>query len=353
MDEKIKALEELLRTRAFREGAYYPFTLCDGTEGYFELMLFDVGSWALCAYAGEEAVQQYLCTAVNESATDAERLEAVHSMDSLLLSVSGEEVSLTRYEPRRIPRDMNKQEQSRMEEILSAALSAPKAAKLPGKRKRTYPAGECQNELTARKMKTVERNGQKWLAHIFLHVGAIEPEEGGEPFFPYMLMLLEEKSGLMLTAGISSTPENYNEGFLTMLADAIAEHGKPKAIISVNERSRDYFKPLCASLGIEFEKRSSSPTLRKAMEDYLRLFGEQEETEPADESGPAELPEAEQTEDEAGWNEIDSILLRLVSDPTALPQLSTELLLNLLTDMENGDMDSSLVDVIREELRKR
>ncbi len=362
MEEKIGALaEELRRSPAWerlREGHYYPLTLSDGESGFFTVLPEDErGEWSLLAYIGEDAVQRMLRYKDPGKGAVVDRLESTHQQDMYVCFAQGACCVLYRFLPRFMPREMSEEEQGRMAEILTAALQAPEKAKLPKKQKVSFPAGACPNELTAHRIKTTPCNGEKWLAHIFLHMEPIMPPEGDEPFYPYTLLLVEETSGVMLTAGVTAQPDDYTESFLTVVENAIEAHGRPRTLIAVNERTRDFFKPLCAQLKIEFEKRSSSPVLLEALEEYAGFFNREnrEEDDGAEEvSLWGDDTEAEETDTEdAAWNEVDRILLGLVADPASLPGLSTELLVNLLADMESGELDDALADTIRRELEKR
>lgn len=354
MDEKIRELALQLHGseawKSFEENCYYPFALCDGTTGCFELMLAGENAWYMLAYVGEEAVQTLLRAQIAENSSEVELIEASHSLDMYMLGCMDGEILAERCLPRRENRELNEEEKARLCEILTAALSAPEAAKLPKKKKYAYPAFEGGSEELTAKLRAAETNGGKWLAHIFLHVAAILPDEGGEPFYPFMLLLMEEKSGLILTSGLTASFEDYGECFLSALAEAVEAHGRPKTVITVSERSRDFFKPLCAALGIGFEKRSSSPVLREALETYLHFFEEKQREE---EESELSYEGEEEYEDDPGWDEVNAVLLGLVADEKSLPQLSTELLLNLLEDMEEGELDDSLKGVILNELHRR
>ena len=355
MDEKILALSELIHgAGTLREGCLYPFTLSNGCSGLFEVMLFAPDSWALLAYPGEEAVQSLLQANAGAKASELERLEAAHSVDGLALAMDGEELTLTRLTPRRVIREMNGEERAQMGEIVAAALSQPAAVKPPRKKKQSFPAGECPNEVLCRMLPNCPVNGEKWVAHIFLHLQPVAFDGPEPPFYPFTLMLLEERSGLMFSTTVSSRPDEYEEAFLSAFADVVKQRGRPKGLIAVNGRTEAFFKPLCSLFGIGFEKRSSSPTLRQALESYEEYFSRLGEEDAEPEPEAADTEEYDDTLDDAeGWNALNESLLQLVENPDTIGRLSTELLLGLLADMESGELRRELEGTIRAELRRR
>lgn len=353
MDEKLENLLQRIREAdRLWEGKYYPVTLSDGAMGFFEVIIPDEDEWYLTAYVGEEAVQTLVRSISVEPVTDMEIREIAKLMDCYILSLNHDAFTMRRHEPRRSLRELNKEEKDIVFEILSKAVTASEPAKLPKKKKFSFPAFQSGNELTLRKIRNAPCNGKKWLAHICLHVEEIVPEDGGELFCPYMLMLMDEQSGTILSTGITESFEDYDESFLDLFAQAVEAQGRPKKLITVSERSRDFFKPFCAKLGIEFEKRSNSPVLRDALDSFYRYFTE---GDTFDEDDLEDIFDEDYEEDayDPVWDEVDAALLGMVADPAMLPRMSTELLTNLLDDMAEGLLDDGLAGVIVQELKKR
>lgn len=361
MEEKIQTLlNEFSSSPAFaklEENSLYPVSHSDGTKSWFA---FSVDRESACAtlemYLGEKALGSRLAfLSLSGSSGLREKLEAYHSLDCLLLSwMTGDAAGfqLTRLLPQRTERQADAQEKRYLLEALSAAMDSPAPALLPGTAEPpAYPAGVCTDPLLRSKIGKCPCSDIVWGAEIYLHV---EPEMNGDTeeggFYPYALTIAEEKSGTVYASCIAKAYNEYNEDFLQLFCALAEKEGKPGCLVTVDDRTEAFFRPLCEIFGIPLERRSESPGLSAARERYEEFFlgGTGEETEEAD---PGD--DWDDDGDDSGWDSLNEMILAMSDNPAFLQRMDTELLTGLVQDMRDGLLDDSRMDGLLAELRRR
>lgn len=152
-----------------------------------------------------------------------------------------------------------------------------------------YPSPDMLDDLALAKLAKVRKHGGEWACDLFMHVEPVSDEANdGEfveepkdaPFFSYIMLIVDNKSGMVLGAQISKHPEDYAEAFARTVLDVASKDGRPKRILVCNERAHAFFANLAACMDTKLVMRQHIPMMEEAMEAFLERFtGEEEEPE--------------------------------------------------------------------------
>jgi hypothetical protein len=119
--------------------------------------------------------------------------------------------------------------------------------------------------------------------------------------------------------------------------DLIIKQGRPARILVQDDRTQALLRQLCPQIGIQLVRLESIETLEEAMNDFIRQFSRDEET---DAGGPG-------VEDQL--RQLTETLEKLPS----LAELPDEILKNLLEMVPLGMLSEKLADRVRTEAKRR
>jgi hypothetical protein len=211
---------------------------------------------------------------------------------------------------------------------------------LPKPKPFAYPSPETENEIALTKLAKSGKRGGEWACDIFMHVTPMSNEAGeGDaveepehaPFYPYLLLIVDNQTGLVLTVQPSSDPEDYSEAFVGAVLECARNNGRPSRILVSNERAEAFFRNLSAQLGVELTRQKDIPSLKETEEGFLEQFDQSEE----------------------GRGEDMDRLMEMLRDPQALAALPEVFLLQLSQMIDMGALPEDIVENIRRECSKR
>lgn len=128
---------------------------------------------------------------------------------------------------------------------------------LPDEVEPNYPKGFL-DDISAAGLKKKRKNHRSWGIHILMYPEAVAadellsdgmPEEA--PFFPYVMLVVDEKQGLVVTASMLETSGMDVQKFSRDLIEAIGQHGRPNGFYCIDERTEAFLSDFSAKLGIK------------------------------------------------------------------------------------------------------
>lgn len=125
------------------------------------------------------------------------------------------------------------------------------------------------------KMKQLPQSGFELEVDLFALPTPIE-EKGQRPFFPYMLLVVDSNSGMVLGSELL-TPEEGLEAMwgvipLTLLYQLAQAEVVPRQINVESLLLTQLLRPLAEGLGFEISRKAVLPSLNRAKEFFLRQF---------------------------------------------------------------------------------
>ena len=211
----------------------------------------------------------------------------------------------------------------------------------------TWPSIDIRDDITLARLKKAKQGGDEWAARMFMHEEAVTEETTPDglmvkrpkkaPVFPYLLMILDNRTGMILGLPMAPEPEEYPKDFRQAVVDLIIKQGRPARILVQDDRTQALLRQLCPQIGIQLVRLESIETLEEAMNDFIRQFSRDEET---DAGGPG-------VEDQL--RQLTETLEKLPS----LVELPDEILKNLLEMVPLGMLSGKLADRVRTEAKRR
>lgn len=112
-----------------------------------------------------------------------------------------------------------------------------------------YPKGSLNKIAIPIQLSKAPKLNTDWICHIFL---SSEPvQEDGAPFFPFVMLIVDDENEVILGAYLSSNPCDYTEEFTKYFTSAIIQTGKPRYIYVSNNRTEAFLSDLSTQLGIK------------------------------------------------------------------------------------------------------
>lgn len=212
---------------------------------------------------------------------------------------------------------------------------------LPAPQSIRHAAFRVEDDITKARLQKMKRSKERWVVHLLRHLDAIYDENDPEqlrlhpaPYYPMLMMVLNEKSGLLINLALSQHTD-YALDFQHNLMDLLEQTGLPRQIFVRDERSHRFLSGLAETAGITLTRKNIIPQLEEALENLeLQMEGSPEGDEPLDVD---ELQE----------------MLQFFEDLPDLHQVPQEILLNLLNLKDSGHLSGSLEQRIRQELNRR
>jgi len=196
------------------------------------------------------------------------------------------------------------------------------------------------DDLSLAKLRKIKKRGGEWASDIFMHVEAVSSEAGDEgfvdepqsaPFFPYLLMIVDNQSGLVLVGEISPRLDAYTEDFTKTILKAAHANGKPSRILVCNERTQALFSKLAKQLGAELIMQNHIPLLEEARDGFFERF------------------------DDDSINADDQIeeIMNVLADPEMIKALPDAILIQISEAIEHGMLPADVSNHVRKECQRR
>jgi hypothetical protein len=203
-----------------------------------------------------------------------EALEACLEVSKMLKAASPESLGFTEGPPfdRSIPL---LEKQSGLFRWTTLPLPAP----LPV----VYPSVEPLNEIQLASVLKSKKRGVEWACDVLMHMHPMSNEAGeadfieepkSAPFYPYLLLIVDNQSGMVLGLHLAGNPDEYLTEFIQAILETARTAGKPTRILVLNERTRALFTNLAKQFSAELKLRKKIPLLEEAEEGLWEQFND-------------------------------------------------------------------------------
>lgn len=146
---------------------------------------------------------------------------------------------------------------------------------LPPKQPAQYPEPVLSDELLMARLKKAKKRGGIWVCDVVLMPQPIMEDDASVPTFPYTLLTFVCDTELALPTEVVSNFESGSETLLRALGSRMLEHGIPREIRVVDERTYALLKNLAAALKIKLTLQEENDLLNAMEMDFMEYVGVQ------------------------------------------------------------------------------
>ena len=203
-----------------------------------------------------------------------------------------------------------------------------------------YPSPEPCDELQLARVLKSKKRGGEWACDVLMHIQPMsnEKSEAGfvhepknAPFYPYLLLIVDNISGMVLGLHLSSDPEEYLTEFTDGILETAKTISKPTRILVRNERTRALFTNFAKQFGAELRMRKKIPLLEEAEEELWEQFDADEDS----------------SEDDL------ERLVEILSDPESLAGIPDQVLVQIAKIARMGALTDELAENLNQECERR
>ena len=193
---------------------------------------------------------------------------------------------------------------------------------------KTWPNPQLENEVLTARIRYMKKKSV-WESGTFVLPAPVQSEETDRlPFYPLVLMSVDEQTGLVLQQTIA--PENWPENLLRQFAEQIvADDICPWMIRIADDRAYALLEDLCERTGIRLNREDGLDLYEEAKANLLHHLREQ--TRPA-------VPEHEATvsirEEQDGLDHFCETLMKMRDEELLLMPIN---LVKILYDLKEMD----------------
>jgi len=207
-----------------------------------------------------------------------------------------------------------------------------------------YPSPKLRDDLALARLKKSKKQGGEWACDVFMHLQPMIGEPGNEgepgeepknaPFFPYLLLIVDNHSGLIIALRPLAMPEDYETAFVQTMMETLETSGRPSRIVVNNERAWSLFSDITDQLEVDLLLEQSVPQLEEAKENFFMEFC------------------ASEGDEEEDGSQFDQILAML-GDAEFLKSVPDAVLMQLAEITAQGMLPEGVVAIMDAERRRR
>lgn len=214
------------------------------------------------------------------------------------------------------------------------------ALELPAPWQETYVSPFIGDELSLARIGKSKKRSGSWDCSIFLHIkpASDEVEQGADideleeaPYFPYLLMIVDDGSGMVLDMEIFRSFDDL-DALCQAVVRFVLDAGRPTQILVVDDRTQAFFRNFASQLGVKLVRRRELPALDEAKQGLAEHF--------ASSDGVAPARDVEAT-------------LELLSDPAIYSDLPDEVLTMLRRGVQAGALPEDIARMVERECSRR
>lgn len=146
---------------------------------------------------------------------------------------------------------------------------------LPSKQPAQYPEPTLNNDLLLARLRKTKKRSGIWVCDVVLMPQPMMEDDATAPIFPYTLLLAVCETELALPTEVISNYESECETLLRALGNRMLEHGIPKEIRVVDERTYALLKNLASALKIKLILQTEDDLLNEMEMDFLEYTSAQ------------------------------------------------------------------------------
>ena len=142
-----------------------------------------------------------------------------------------------------------------------------------------WPPVVIDDDLSRAKLGKAPRKGE-WAARLFRYFTPVSKEYDGEdqiafddlteaPFYPWALLLIDARSGIVLSACMSDSPEDYSPDFAASIVETVTKCGLPHKIAVTDDRTAQALSRFCDDFGVVLQRKKRCKLLQEALDSLL------------------------------------------------------------------------------------
>lgn len=141
------------------------------------------------------------------------------------------------------------------------------SVKLPKQQSIQYQIPDSFNEILIHDVLKAKKNSAEWYCDFFVVPAPVEIQKttnrknGPQYFYPYLQMVVEKKSGIILGSELHQNPDDYGRLFMQSLLKTMQENGRPRKILVRNEQLSEFYAPLAQQLSTPIAKEHDCTAL--------------------------------------------------------------------------------------------
>ena len=212
-----------------------------------------------------------------------------------------------------------------------------------------YPEMRVEDDMTRVRLSKARLRGD-WAARVFLTPTPVaEGTEDNEsdlvipfdaldtpPFYPYALMVVNARSGMILMMHLTRGPE-YGPEFAEKIAEICDKDGLPRRMLVEDDRSEAMFRPFCEQFGIQLLRCDSIEALDDALDSFLESF---------------DMDDLDDEDDDVDDGEIDA-MLDLLRDEALVREIPTHMLREMFREIDMSQLPGDVADNLKREAKRR
>lgn len=200
----------------------------------------------------------------------------------------------------------------------------------------TYPRPVLQDEILLARLKKAKKQNTTWACDVVMSPQPVQEEENSTPVFPYILLVVDKKTGTALPPAIVRCYEREADTLLHDLGEQMLGSCVPRRIIVTDDRTHALLESLAGSLRIELVRSDTDELLEDLAFEFAELSMD-DGIDDLDEEDAAEL--------------VTDFLMNL--DDTVIFQLPQPVWENLRTIINEGIVSAEVKDRFRDLDEKR
>ena len=147
---------------------------------------------------------------------------------------------------------------------------------LPGRREDSFPAGQFDNEVLLQKIRKKKQDGIIDCRVTWMN-NPIQENPGDIPFYPAILMAVEESDGKVISVSVSAHYETgYNEMLSQFMNDLAARKKRPEKVCAQSGRTYALLADTMKKASVDIEVKAGLPLLDKALYSLQKSMNEDE-----------------------------------------------------------------------------
>lgn len=152
------------------------------------------------------------------------------------------------------------------------------------------PHPAWNDEVTARRIKTLRRSGSEWQTALLILPEPIQEAPEKAPVFPHVLLAVEANDGMIVSSEVETAFEEHPEHCAQNLAAVMQKRGeRPTCIKTANQLTYSLLESFCKAVGIRLTVQESLPELLEAAEAMMERFSGPDPTMDEIEAFPDEV----------------------------------------------------------------
>lgn len=132
-----------------------------------------------------------------------------------------------------------------------------------------YPKPVLRDDLLRERIKRAQKQNTSWACDLVMLPQPMQDEEGGKPYFAYMLVLGDKRTGEAVSSALVRDYEEDAQELLHSLGEQMLELGVPRRLIVTDDRTCSFLKGFAEATNIKLVQNSEDELLDGIEDDLM------------------------------------------------------------------------------------